>query len=78
MKTLSKNKDLIIQKSDKVNSIVLINESDYRDKMYNILSDFKIFVKSSVVDDKYLNYFIGIEKKTTDLLKELKISEAIS
>ena len=78
LKTLSKNKDLIIQKSDKVNSIVLINESDYRDKMYNILSDFKIFVKSSVVDDKYLNYFIGIEKKTTDLLKELKISEAIS
>ena len=78
LKTLSKNKDLIIQKSDKVNSIVLINESDYRDKMYNILSDFKIFVKSSVVDDKYLNYFIGIKKKTTDLLKELKISEAIS
>ena len=78
LKTLSKNQDLIIQKSDKGNSIVLINESDYRDKMYNILSDFKIFVKSSVVDDKYLNYFIGIENKPTDLLKELKTSEAIS
>ena len=39
LKTLSKNKDLIIQKSDKGNSIVLINKSDYLDKMYNILSN---------------------------------------
>ena len=31
LKTLSKNKDLIIQKSDKGNSIVLINKSDYLD-----------------------------------------------
>ena len=46
--------------------------------MYNILSDSKKFVKSSVVDDKHLNFIIGIEKKLTDLLKELKASEAIS
>ena len=78
MKTLSKNKDLIIKKSDQCNSIVLINKSDYLDKMYNILSDSKKFVKSSLVDDKHLNFIIGIEKKLTDLLKELKASEAIS
>ena len=54
MKTLSKNKDLIIQKSDKGNSVVLINKSDYLDKMCNILSDSKKFMKSSVVDDKLL------------------------
>ena len=35
LKTLSKNKDLIKQKSDKGSSIVLINKSDYLDKMYN-------------------------------------------
>ena len=78
MKTLSKNNDLIIQKSDKGNSIALINKSDYCDKMYNILSDSKKIVKSSLVDDKDLNFVIGIEKKLTDLLKELKVSEAIS
>ena len=78
LKTLSKNKDLIIQKSDKGNSIVLINKSDYLDKMYNILSDSKKFGKSSAVDDKHLNFIIGIEKKLTDLLKELKATEAIS
>ena len=40
--------------------------------------NFKQFVKSSGVDDKHLNFIIGIEKKLTDLLKELKASEAIS
>ena len=54
MKTLSKNNDLIIQKSDKDNSIVLITKSDYLDKMYNIFWDSKSFVKSSVVDKKHL------------------------
>ena len=78
MKTLSKNKDLIIQKSDKGNSIVPINKADHLDKMYNILSDSEKFVKSSVVDDRHLNFLIGIEKKLNDLLKELKASEAIS
>ena len=78
LKTLSKNKDLIIQKSDKGNSIILINKSDYLDKMYNILSDSKKFVKSSLVDDKHLNFIIRIEKKLTDLLKELKASKVIS
>ena len=46
--------------------------------MYKILSDSEKFVKSSVVDDKHLNYIIGTEKKLTDLLKESKASEAIS
>ena len=73
----TKNKDLIIQKSNKANSIVLINKSDYLDKMYSILSDSKKFLRSSVVDGKHLNFIIGIEKKLTDLLKELKASEAI-
>ena len=78
LKTLSKNKDLIIQKSDKGNSIVLINKSNYLEKMYNILSGSKKFVKSSVVNYKHLNFINGIEKKLTDLSKKLKASGAIS
>ena len=46
--------------------------------MYNILSDSKQFVKSFVVVDKHLHFTIGIEKKPTELLKELKASETIS
>ena len=54
LKILSKNKDLLIQKSDKGNSMVLIDKSDYLDKMCNILSDCKKLVQSSVVDDEQL------------------------
>ena len=78
LKTLSKNKDLIMQKSHKCNSIVLNNKADYLDKMYNILSDSEKFVKSSVVYDKHLNSIIGIEKKLINLLRELKAPETIS
>ena len=78
LKKITKNNDLIIQKSDKGSSIFLINKIDYLDKMYNIQSDSKKFVKYSVVDDKYLNFLIGIEKKLTDLLNKLKASETIS
>ena len=46
--------------------------------MYNILPDSKKFVKFSVVDDRRLNFIIGIEKKLISLLKELKSSETIS
>ena len=69
---------MIIEKCGKGYSIVLINKSDYFDKMYNILSDSKKFVKSSVLDEKHLYFLIGIEKKLTNLLKELKESETIS
>ena len=46
--------------------------------MCNILSNSKKFVKSSVLDDKHHNFIIGIETKLSDLLKELKASEAMS
>ena len=55
-----------------------MNKSDYLDKMCNILSDSKEVAISSVLDDKHLKSFIGIEKKLTDSLKKIKASETIS
>ena len=69
---------MIIQRSDKGNLIVPINKKNYLDKMNNFLSDSKKIVKYSVMDEKHLNFIIGIEKKLTSLLKELKASETIS
>ena len=70
LKTLSKSNNFIIQKSDKGSSIVLISKSDYLHKIYDILSDSKKILKSSVVDGKHLNFIIEIERKLTYLLKE--------
>ena len=74
LKSLSKNKNLIIQKSDKGNSIAII---DYLEKMRNILSDSSKFTQVSVAEEKQLNFIVNVEKHITDLLKNLKNSEVI-
>ena len=48
---LSKNKDLIIQKSDTGNSVVIVDRQDYIKKMNNILSDQKKFAIVNLKDD---------------------------
>ena len=43
MQNLSKNKDLIIQKSDKGNSLLIFDRQDYINKINNILNDHEIW-----------------------------------
>ena len=77
LKLLSKNKNLIIQKSYKGNSIAIIDKSDYLEKTRNILSDSSKFTQVLVAEDKQLNFIVNIEKHIADLLKDLKNSEVI-
>ena len=51
LKKLSKNKDLIIHKSDTGNSVVVLDRKDYIKKINNILSDWKKFVMVNLKDD---------------------------
>ena len=53
---LSKNANLSIQKSDKGNSIVIINEDDYLKKMRNILSDSSKFSEICIAKEKHLKF----------------------
>ena len=78
LKSLSKNDSLIIQKSDKGNSIAIINKDDYLQKKRNILSDFSKFSEICITKEKHLNFLINIEKQATDLLKQLNHSQVIS
>ena len=69
LKSLSKNDSLIIQKSDKGNSIAIIDKDDYLQKMRNILSDSSKFSEVFVTNEKRLNFLVNMEKQITDLLK---------
>ena len=51
LQNLSKNKDLIIQESDKGNSVVIIQRQDYLKKLNDILSDQNKSSKVSLKDD---------------------------
>ena len=78
LKSLSKNDSLIIQKSDKGNSIAIINKDDYLQKLRNILSDSSKFSEICITKEEHLNFLINIEKQITDLLKQLNNSQVIS
>ena len=68
---LSKNKDFIIQKSDKGNSLVIGQRQDYLKKMNDILSDQKKLSKVSFKDDTLLNFAITQEKHVDKVFKKL-------
>ena len=75
---LTKNYNLIIQKSDKGNFIAIINKDDYLQKMRKILSDSSKFSEICIAKEQNLNFLINIEKQITDLLKQLNDSQEIS
>ena len=68
----------MIQKSDKGNSITIIEKSDHLEKRRNVLSDSAKFRQLFVAEDKQWNFIVNVEKHIADLLKDLKNSEVIS
>ena len=57
LKDVSSRKDIIIQKADKGNSVVVLNESDYIKRMTEILSDIDKFKKLIVRPGREVNYY---------------------
>ena len=70
LQNLSKNKNLIIQKSDKGNSVVIVDREDYIKKMNDILNDKKKFWKINMKDNTLLNFAINQEKYVDKLRKK--------
>ena len=67
----SLKKDLIIQKSDKGNSVFIVQRQDYLKKMNDVLIDQKKFSKASLRDDTLSNFAINQEKHNDKVLKRL-------
>ena len=78
LQNLSKNKDLIIQKSDKGNSAVIVQRQGYLEKMNDILSDQKKFSKVSLKDDTLLNFVLNQEKHVDKVLKKFVESKSMT
>ena len=78
LKSLIRNKELIIQKADKGNTVVILNRKDYISKIKLILADTSKFKKIQTDDSKVLNHLIHMESKIVELLKRLKEKQEIS
>ena len=70
--------NLVIQKTDKGNTIDILDKDSYLKSVETILKDSSELKKIPVVPDKDLNYIITSEKRVTDLLKKLKNKNTIS
>ena len=77
LQNLSKNKDLIIQKSDKGNSVVIVQRQDL-EKMNDILSDQKKYSKVSLKDGTLLDFAINQEKHIDKVLKKFVESKIMT
>ena len=78
MSALIKNKDLVIQKADKGNTVIILNKNDYDLKMKKILSDTSKFHKLSFDQNKVLNHIVNMENRIISVLKKLKDKNQIS
>ena len=78
LQNLRKNKNIVIQKSDKGNSVVVVDKADYLDKMDNLLNDTRKFEKINLKNDGILNFAINQEKRVENILKKLVASNSIS
>ena len=73
-----KNKDLVIQKADKGNNIVILNRSDYISKLSKILEDTSKLKRVNIEKGKALNHLIHMEEQLICLLKSLEDHSEIS
>ena len=68
LSSLLQNKDIIIQKADKGNTIVVIDKDAYKKEMKAIISGSSKFEKLDIQEEKHLNFILNIEKGLGKLL----------
>ena len=71
LKSLMRNKELIIQKADMGNTVALLNRKDYISKMKLIFADTLKFKKTQIDGSKVLNHLIEMENNIVELLIKL-------
>ena len=78
LKSLKANNSIIIQKSDKGNSVVIVNKEIYIQRMEELLSDNAKFEKIPIEPGKDYNHIWNQELRIRSTLKELVSSKAIT
>ena len=69
--SLKQNNDIIIQKAEEGNTVVIIDKDAYKAKMKCLILDPSKFKKLDIQNDKHLNFILDKEGKLKDILKPL-------
>ena len=75
---MKKENNLVIQKADKYNTVVILDKDFYLKSVEELLKNFSKFKNIIVAPHEDINYIISSEKRVTDLLKNFKNKNAIS
>ena len=78
MTNLSKNKDIVIEKSDKGNSVIIVDKETYNKRMENLFSDQAKFERVTLKNDALLNFVVNQEKRIDTVFKKLVHSISMS
>ena len=68
-------KDLVINKADKGNTVVIIDRTKYLEGIKFLLFDRCKFIHPPIDEDKWINYIVSLESKLKDRFKVLKTEE---
>ncbi len=78
LKDLSANKDIVIQKTDKGNSIAILDKEDYVKKIEQILADRSKFSPAKLCKWKIYNHMVNLQDKIKNFLRTLVVKNCIS
>ena len=71
LKTLTRNKNIVIQRADKGNTVVIIDKDKYIQGVKNVISDSSKFIPLNIPPEDYINYIVNVEKKFRKLFNNL-------
>ena len=71
LKTLMRNKNIVIQRADKGNTVVIIDKDKYIQGVKNVISDSSKFIPLNIPPEDYINYIVNVEKKFRKLFNSL-------
>ena len=77
LKKLSSNEDIIIHKSDKGNSVVIVNREDYLKRMQELVDDTSKFDKVTVKHRKEYNFMVKEKRMVDNFLATLVAKKSI-
>ena len=78
LKTLMRNKNIVIQRADKGNTVVIIDKDKYIQGVKNVISDSSKFIPLNIPPEDYINYIVNVEKKFRKLFNNLYDNNKIS
>ena len=78
LKNLTKQKDIMKQKADKGNTVFILDEEPYIEKMKELLGDTSKFECLEIPPNKHLNFVINSHDKIKSILKSLHEKESLT